>query len=72
MESNLSIKNFNLLTQHKQYDLVFTKGVFINCYLKGNTRYALYALFKFFVEVEYSVSKNILLNQVAFEDGKLL
>jgi hypothetical protein len=72
MERNLSINDFNILTQHEQYDLVFTKGDFVNYYLKGATRYALYSLFKFFVEVEYNVSRNRIINLKAFEEGMLL
>ncbi len=36
---------FNRLTIHEQYDLVFTKGEFVNYFLKGKTRFALYSIF---------------------------
>jgi hypothetical protein len=72
MKKNLSINEFNTLIQHDQYDLVFTKGDFVNYYLKRETRYALYSLFKFYVEVEYNISKNKISNLIAFEEGKLL
>tara|TARA_B100002051_G_scaffold271872_1_gene307444 strand:- start:1091 stop:1339 length:249 start_codon:yes stop_codon:yes gene_type:complete len=72
MEKNFSINEFNTLIQHDQYDLVFTKGDFVNYYLNGNTRYALYALFRFFVEIEFNTTQNKIMNLVAFEEGKLL
>jgi hypothetical protein len=72
MEKKFSINDFNKLTQHQKYDLVFTKGDFVNYYLKGETRYALYAIFNFFVEIEYNRSKNKILNITTFEEGKLL
>ena len=72
MERKISFQDFKNLAQHEQYDLVFTQGDFINYYLKGGTRYALYSLFIFFVEIEYNIRKNKILNINAFEDGKLL
>jgi len=52
--------------------LVFIKGNFIDYYVKEENRYSLYSLFNFFVEVEYSVPKNNIVNLVAFEKRKLL
>lgn len=72
MHRNLSIIDFNELNQHERYDQLFTKGDFINCYLKGDCRYALYSLFKFFVEVEYNVIQNKIVNLIAFKEGQLL
>ncbi|WP_417861402.1 hypothetical protein [Winogradskyella sediminis] len=72
MEGKLSFLNFINLQQHEQFDLVFTQGDFINYYLKGETRYAIYSLFTFFVEIEYNVRKNKILDIIAFEDGRLI
>lgn len=72
MEEKLSFYDFKNLSPHEQYDLVFTQGDFINYYLKGETRYALYSLFNFFMEIEYNIRKNKILDINAFEDGKLL
>jgi len=72
MDVKISFHDFKNLPQQEQYDLVFTQGDFINYYLKGEIRYVLYGLFKFFVEVEYNVSKNKISNIIAFEEGKLL
>ncbi len=72
MKNSFTLSKFNELKTHDKYDLVFTQGDFINYYLKGETRYALYSLFNFFVEIEYNVRKNKILDIIAFEDGKLV
>ena len=72
MDKKISINTFKKLTQQEQYDLVFTKGDFVNYYLRIETRYILYSLFNFFVEVEFNITQNKILNLIAFEDGKLL
>lgn len=72
MENSFSLSQFNNLKAHDKYDLVFTKGDFVNYYLKGDIRYALYSLFKFYVEIEYNLPNNEISNLVAFEDGLLL
>lgn len=72
MEKNISLNSFNNLTQHEQYDLVFTKGNFINFFLKNETRFVLYSLFTFFVQVEYNGQENKIKNLIGFNDGKLL
>lgn len=72
MKGKMSFHDFKNLLQHEQYDLVFTKGDFINYYLKGEIRYALYSLYTFFVEIEYNVSLNRILNLETFEEGLLL
>lgn len=72
MKKKISISTYNNLTQLEKYDLVFTKGNFVNYYLKSHTRFALYSLFMFFVEIEYSIPQNKILKLVAFVNGKLL
>lgn len=72
MNKNLSIIDFNKLNKHEQYELVFTKGDFIDYFLKKTTRYALYSLYIFFVEIEYDVTNNKIVNLEAFDKGKLL
>tara|TARA_R110002020_G_scaffold75065_11_gene191473 strand:+ start:10515 stop:10766 length:252 start_codon:yes stop_codon:yes gene_type:complete len=72
MEMKLSIKAFNRLTIHEQYDLVFTQGEFVNYFIKDKTRFALYSIFNFFVEIEYQVASNTITNLISFEDGVLL
>lgn len=60
------------MTDHKQYDLVFSHGQFLTYHLEENKRYALYAINKFFVEIEYDVINNHIVNKVSFKSGKKL
>ncbi|MGI0105872.1 hypothetical protein [Salinimicrobium sp. WS361] len=68
----LTLYTFKLLPDQEQYDLVFTKGDFITTREEGNSRFALYALEKFFVEVEYDVQNNKIVNKVSFISGEKL
>ncbi|MCX2680646.1 hypothetical protein OOZ15_11895 [Galbibacter sp. EGI 63066] len=49
-----------------------TKKPNICHHLEGTTRYALYAVNKFFVEVEYNTITNKIVNKVSFKTGDKL
>lgn len=68
----LTLYEFKLLSDHEQYDLVFTQGQFLDIYLEQNSRFALYAVFKFFVEIEYDSLNNKIVNKVSFISGEKL
>ena len=54
----LSFYEFTQLPEEQQYDLVFTKGEFIDASIKDNVKFVLYSLFGFFVEVIYDSVDN--------------
>jgi|SRR5690606_13227763 len=54
------------------FDLVFRKGEFIDYIIDGDTKLVLYALFKFFVEIEYEVKENKIVGKDSFVDGEKL
>ena len=68
----LTLYTFKLLSDHEQYDLVFTKGDFVTTREEGASRFALYALETFFVEVEYDVDSNKIVRKVSFNSGAKL
>lgn len=70
--NELSLHEYQKLTDHDKYDLVFKQGVFIDVYIKSDSRFALYSLFTFFVEVEYQVSQNKIIGIDYFIDGDKL
>ena len=70
--STLSLYDFKLLTDHEQYDLVFSEGTFIDTLIEDNTRYALYAVDLFFVEIEYDVARNKIVGKTSFVTGEKL
>ena len=68
----MTLYEFNLLPEQEQYRKLFNEGDFISHRLKPNARFALYALEKFFVEVEYNAKSNKIVNKVSFVSGKKL
>ena len=67
-----SLYEFKLLADHDQFALVFKEGIFLTYSLKLNSRFALYALYRFFVEIEYDVKSNKIVNKVSFISGEKL
>lgn len=45
---------YKTLSEDDQWDNVFSKGKFLDIDLEGNSKYVLYALDKFFIEVEWN------------------
>ena len=68
----LTLNKFNDLSDHEQYDLVFTEGQFIDYYLEDNRRFALYALYVFFIEIEYDIKENKIIGKISFNGGDRL
>ena len=64
--SKISLYDFKLLSDHEQYDVVFAEGRFIDALIEENTRYALYAVDLFFVEIEYDVASNKIVGKTSF------
>ncbi|PHR96753.1 MAG: hypothetical protein COA80_08470 [Leeuwenhoekiella sp.] len=67
-----SLYEFKLLSDYQQYDVVFTEGTFIDAIIEENTRYALYAVDLFFVELEYDVARNKIVGKTSFVTGEKL
>ncbi|PKD17655.1 hypothetical protein APR41_05455 [Salegentibacter salinarum] len=68
----MTLYEFKLLLDEEQYRLLFNKGDFLTYRLEPNSRFALYALEKFFVEVEYNRKNNKIVNKVSFVSGEKL
>ena len=49
----MTLYEYKALSEDDQYDTVFSKGKFLDIVLEGNSKYVLYAIDKFFVEVEW-------------------
>ena len=54
----MGIYDFNILSEHDQYDKVFNKGQFVDAIIKEEIKYALYAVSMFWVEVTYDAMSN--------------
>lgn len=68
----MTLSEFRLLSDEKQYEITFMQGDFIDYYLQGNLRYSLYAVNRLFVEIEYDRKKNKIMNLVSFIEGEKL
>jgi len=65
----MGIYDFNILSEHDQYNTVFTKGQFVDIVIEGGIRYALYSLSYFWVEVEYYAPSNKIKGVLSFVSG---
>jgi hypothetical protein len=54
----MTLYEYKLLSEHDQYDTVFTKGQFLDTVTDGSTKIVLYAIDKSFIEVAYDVPTN--------------
>lgn len=55
-----------------QDDTIFQEGTLIEVVVERKSRFLLYALDKFFVEIEYCSDENKIINKRAFVGGELL
>lgn len=64
---SLSFYEFTRLPDKQQFNLVFLEGYFIESRELVNSRYALYKLYYFFVEIEYNFSQNNIVGKIVFQ-----
>lgn len=67
-----SIYDFNVLTENEKYDLTFTKAQFVDTATAAETKYALYSLSNFWIEVEYHSPTNKIKGICSFVSGEKL
>ena len=58
-----------MLSEDEQYDTVFAKGRFIDIVIESNTKYVLYAIDRFFVEVIWDEEKDEIMGKGVFKEG---
>ncbi len=68
----MTLYEFKLLKKELQYHRTFTEGIFIDYPIETKRRFALYAVDKFFVEVECDNLNNKIINLRSFIEGALL
>jgi len=68
----MTLYEFILLDKTQQYEVTFQKGEFVDFHLENNKRFALYAVDMFFVELEYDIATNKIINLVSFLEGEKL
>ena len=62
----MGIYDINILSEHDQYDTVFTKGQFVDTVTKGDVKYALYGVSMFWVEVKWDNKKGEVIGKGTF------
>ena len=58
-----------MLTEDQQYDTVFTKGKFLDIVIEGKSKFVLYAMDMFFVEVEWDIEEDEIIGKGTFKEG---
>ncbi|WP_438423276.1 hypothetical protein [Aquimarina macrocephali] len=68
----MTLYEFNTLPDFDKGKVIFSMGEFIHSINEGNTRTALYAINRFYVEVVYDSSENKITRFNSFKTGFLL
>lgn len=68
----ITLYEFLALPDQEQYDIVFNSGQFLTYHLDENKKFALYAVSKFFVEIEYDAANNKIVSKRSFISGEKL
>ena len=68
----MGIYEFNVLSEQNQYEIVFTKGTFVDSIINGNKKFVLYSVHMFWVEIMYEDSINKITGLKSFLSGDIL
>ena len=61
-----------MLSEDEQYDTVFSKGKFLDIVIEGNSKFVLYAIDMFFMEVIWDIEKYEIIGKGQFVEGDSL
>ena len=65
----MTLYEYKMLTEDQQYDTVFTKGKFLDIVIEGKSKFVLYAMDMFFVEVEWDIEEDEIIGKGTFKEG---
>lgn len=68
----MGIYEYLAMSQEEQWDILWDDGVYITSYKSIDCSYRLYAIDKFYVEVEMCVTNETVLGMGVFKEGKKL
>jgi len=63
---------YKTLSEDDQWDNVFAKSKFLDIVIEGNSKYVLYAIDKFFVEVIWDIAEAQIIGKGQFKEGDSL
>ena len=67
MIEKISFFDFTNLSEEQQFELIFTEGEFIDFQDVGSSKFVLYRFYGFFVEIQYDVLQNHIINKIVFQ-----
>ena len=68
----IKLYEYKMLSEDDQWDMVFSKGKFLDIVIEGNSKHVLYAIDKFFVEVEWNFETDEIVGKEVFKCGDTL
>lgn len=68
----MGIYDYLALDNEEQWDVLWDKGIFVDAYKSIDCSYQLFAIDKFFVEVELDITNDSILGKSVFKEGKRL
>lgn len=68
----MGIYEFNILSDHDKYDTTFTKATYVDTVSEGHTKYVLYSLSYFWLEITYNQPENRITGISSFVEGTSL
>ncbi len=68
----MTLYEYKILSEDDQWDTVFSIDKFLDIIIEGNSKYVLYAIDKFFVEVEWNIEKDEIVGKGEFKCGDTL
>lgn len=68
----ITLYEYLALPDQEQYNVVFNVGTYIDMIPENGTRFVLYAIDLFFVEIDYNNLDNKIINKRSFVSGELL
>ena len=68
----MTLYEYKMLSEDDQWDAVFSIGKFLDIFIEGNSKYVLYAIDKFFVEVEWNIENDNIIGKGEFKCGETL
>ena len=68
----MTLYEYKMLSEDDQWDAVFSIGKFLDIFIDGNSKYVLYAIDKFFVEVEWNIENDNIIGKGEFKCGDTL
>ena len=68
----MTLYEYKMLSEDEQWDAVFSIGKFLDIFIEGNSKYVLYAIDIFFVEVEWNIENDNIIGKGVFKQGETL